>query len=141
MTGTLELLDAFETKIADGFPLGQEGAAVLDSVKRIEELIAELKSYYRAKLAQDAACVPGWTLKPGATRRSLSDPQACWEKVSDVLSSKVFMSAVKVEIGKLQDIWASAARVPSTQAKEAFNKLMGELIVTFQNAPSLIKVN
>ena len=50
------------------------------------------------------------------------------------------MSAVKVGIGKLQDIWSASAGIPSAQAKEAFNKLMGELIITFQNAPSLIKI-
>jgi hypothetical protein len=139
MNRALELLDEFEKATLDGFPVGQQGAAILDSVKRVEELIAELKSYYRARLTEDPHCIPGWALRPGAIRRSLTDPQACWEKVSDVLTSKAFMSSVKVEVGKLQDIWSSSAGIPSPQAKEAFNKLMGELIVTFQNAPSLIK--
>jgi hypothetical protein len=140
MNGTLQLLDEFERSAMDGFPLGQEGAAILDRLERIAKLVEELKAYYKAALIRDPHCVPGWSLKPGAIRRSLGDPQACWEKVSDVLSSKAFMSAVKVEIGKLQEIWAAAARVPSAQAKEAFNKLMADQLIAFQNAPSLIKI-
>ena len=140
MNSTLALLDTFETAPAEGFPLGPAGAEVLDQLERIGRLVEEAKAFYKAALTRDPRCVPGWTLRPGAVRRSLGDPQACWERVQGVLTSQAFMSAVKVEIGKLQDIWSASAGIPSAQAKEAFNKLMGELIITFQNAPSLIKI-
>jgi hypothetical protein len=140
MSTALQLLNEFEASTADGFPVGEQGADVLDQLERIGKLIEEAKGFYKAQLAKDPSCIPGWTLRPGSIRRSLADPQACWERVQGVLTSKAFMSAVKVEVGKLQDIWSSSVSIPSAQAKEAFNKLMADQLVTFQNAPSLIKI-
>jgi hypothetical protein len=140
MNSALQLLNEFEASTADGFPLGKKGAEVLDQLERIGKLVDEAKSFYKAQLARSPHCVPGWTLRPGAIRRSLGDPQACWERAQAVITSDQFMSAVKVEIGKLQDIWSSSAGIPSAQAKEAFNKLMADQLVTFQNAPSLVKI-
>jgi hypothetical protein len=73
MSSALQLLDKFEAITADGFPLGQEGAEILDQIERISRLIEQAKSYYKAQLATGPHCVPGWTLRPGAIRRSLGD--------------------------------------------------------------------
>ena len=129
----------FEAATADRFPLGQEGSAVLDQLERVTKLVEEAKSFYKTQLAIDPGCVPGWTLRPGSVRRSLSDPQACWERVQNVMTSRQFMAAVKVEILCLQDQWSRVAGVPASQAKEAFNQLMDGLLVELQSAPSLVR--
>jgi hypothetical protein len=36
MNRALQLLSEFEAITADGFPLGQQGAAILDQLKRVE---------------------------------------------------------------------------------------------------------
>ena len=141
MNSALQLLAQFQESTADGFPLGEQGAEVLDQLERVGKLLEEAKAYYKAQLAKSPHCVPGWTLKPGAVRRSLGDAQAVWEKLQDVLSTKQFLCAVKLEIGKLQDIWAQASGITGAQAKEAFNRELGELVIELQSAPSLVQSN
>jgi CRISPR/Cas system-associated exonuclease Cas4 (RecB family)/uncharacterized protein YukE len=120
-------------------PLGQGAAKLLEQIKRAQSLFKEVEEYYRTRLAEDPGCVPGWSLRPGAMRRSLPDPQAVWERVQNTLSTKQFLSAVKVEVGKLQDIWALASGIAHAQAKEAFNQELGELVIELESAPSLVR--
>ena len=114
-------------------------AEVLDALERVMKLVEEAKSFYKTALTKDPRCVPGWALRPGALRRSLTDPQACWERVQGVMTSKAFLSAVKVEVLRLQDQWARVAGVPAFRAKEEFNQLMAGLLVELQSAPSLVR--
>ena len=83
MNSALQLLAQFQESTADGFPLGEQGAEVLDQLERVGKLLEEAKAYYKAQLAKSPHCVPGWTLKPGAVRRSLGDAQAVWEKLQE----------------------------------------------------------
>jgi len=140
MNSALQLLSEFEVLAADGFPLGEQGAEVLDHIERVSKLVEETKAFYKAKLARDLHCVPGWTLKPGAVRRSLGDPQRVWEKLQDVLTTTQFLCCTKLEVGKLQDIWAQVSGIPGTRAKELFNKELGDLVIELQSAPSLVRV-
>ena len=140
MNTALQLLDSFEVATADGFPLGQPGTAVLDQIERVSKLLEEAKAFYKTALTRDPRCVPGWALRPGALRRSLSDPAKVWDRLSDTLSTEQFMVAVKLEVGRLQDQWARVNGVAPSDAKAAFNALLGDLITEFQNAPSLVKI-
>jgi len=139
MNSALQVLADFENTISDGFPLGPEGAEVLEALERVAKLVEEAKAYYKAQLAKSPNCVPGWTLRPGAVRRSLGDPQAVWERVQGILNNQQFLAAVKVEVGKLQDIWALASGIPGTRAKELFNRELGDLMIELQSAPSLVR--
>ena len=141
MNSALQLLSEFEVLATDGFPLGEQGAEVLDHIERISKLVEEAKAFYKAQLARDLHCVPGWTLKPGAVRRSLGDPQRVWEKLQDVLTTTQFLCCTKLEVGKLQDIWAQVSGIPGTRAKELFNKELGDLVIELQSAPSLVRVS
>ena len=62
MNSALQLLSEFEVLAADGFPLGEQGAEVLDHIERVSKLVEETKAFYKAQLARDLHCVPGWTL-------------------------------------------------------------------------------
>ena len=139
MNEALQLLAKFEATTVDGFALGQEGSTVLDQLERVSRLLDEAKSFYKAQLAKDPHCVPGWTLKPGAVRRSLANPQRVWEKLQDTLTTEQFPCAVKIEVGKLQDLWAQVSGIPNTRAKELFNKELGDLIIELRSAPSLVR--
>jgi hypothetical protein len=139
MNSALQLLDQFKAVTAARFPLDQEGAEVLDQIERISRLIEQAKAYYKAQLARAPHCLPGWTLKPGAARRSLASPQLVWERLQDVLTPEQFLCAVRIEVGKLQDLWAQVSGIPAGRAKEPFNRLMTDLLVELQNAPSLVR--
>jgi hypothetical protein len=140
MTSARELLNQFENEALDA-PLGEEGAEILDQLERVSRLCTELKDFYKAALAKDPNCVPGWTLKPGAARRSLADPAKVWERVSDTLSSEQFMAAITIRVTALQEIWSRAAGVPGSQAKAAFDELLADLMVTLPTAPSLLRTS
>jgi hypothetical protein len=127
------------TALLLGISIQTEGAAILNRLERIAKLVEELKTYYKAALTRDPACVPGWTLKPGAVRRSLANAQGVWEKLSDGLSVEQFMVAVKLEVGRLQDQYARVNGIAPTKAKEEFNALLGGLVIELQNAPSLVR--
>ena len=140
MNSALQLFSEFEGITAGGFPLGQEGTEVLDQIERIGRLIEQAKAFYKAQLAKDPHRVPGWMLKPGSVRRSLGDPQRVWEKLQDLLTTTQFLCCTKLEVGKLQDIWAQVSGIPGTRAKELFNKELGDLVIELQSAPSLVRV-
>ena len=140
MNSALALLNEFEASTADGFPLGVAGAEVLEQLERVSKVLDEAKAYYKAQLAKDPRCIPGWALRPGAVRRSLSDPSKVWDRLSDTLSVDQFMVAVKIEVGRLQDQWARVNGIAPTKAKEEFNAVLGDLVIEFQNAPSLVKI-
>jgi hypothetical protein len=139
MNSALQVLAEFEASAADGFPLGQQGAEVLEALERITKLVEEAKAFYKAQLAKDAHCVPGWALKPGNRRRSLGNPQRVWERLQNVLTTEQFLCAVKIEVGKLQDIWAQVSGIPGTGARELFNKELEDLVIELQSAPSLVR--
>jgi hypothetical protein len=76
----LEVLNAFETSILDGLPTGKAASELLDRLKAIESLIAEIKAHYKEALLRDSSAVPGWFLQPGAIRRSITDP--IWKPIA-----------------------------------------------------------
>jgi hypothetical protein len=138
LNNTLQLLAKFE-KVALDAPLGEQGAEVLEQLERVAKLCTELKEFYKTALSEDPGCVPGWTLRAGANRRVLGDPAKVWDRVSDTLSSEQFMTAITIKVLSLQEIWAKAAGVPATKARGAFDELLGELVQTWPNAPTLIR--
>ena len=138
MNNALQLLARFEKTALDA-PLGEQGAEVLEQLERVAKLCAELKEFYKTALSEDPGCVPGWALRPGANRRVLGDPAKVWDRLSDTLNSEQFMTAVTIKILSLQEIWASAAGVPATKARGAFDELLGELVQTWPSAPTLVR--
>ena len=84
--------------------------------------------------------MPGWALNPGNMRRSLGNSQRVRERLQDVLTTEQFLCAVKIEVGKLEDIWAQVSGIPGTGAKELFNRELGDLLIELQSAPSLVRV-
>jgi hypothetical protein len=73
-------------------------------------------------------------------RRSLGNSQRVRERLQDVLTTEQFLCAVKIEVGKLEDIWAQVSGIPGTGAKELFNRELGDLLIELQSAPSLVRV-
>jgi hypothetical protein len=139
MNNASQLLNEFENAVADGFPVGEAGRDILDSLERVGKLLEEAKSYYKDVLTKDPGCIPGWGLRPGAMRRTLGDPAKVWNRMSPTLSSAQFMEAVSIQVLRLQEIWAKAAGVPACKARAAFDETLGELVQTWPSAPTLVR--
>jgi hypothetical protein len=73
-------------------PLGEPAAKLLTQIRRAQALFKEIESFYRTKLAEDPACVPGFALEPGAVRRSIADPIKAFEHLAEVFSVQEFLA-------------------------------------------------
>jgi hypothetical protein len=63
----LDVLSVFETSVLDGLPTGKAASELLDQLKAIESLVAEIKAHYKEALSRDSSAVPGWFLQPGVS--------------------------------------------------------------------------
>jgi hypothetical protein len=118
-------------------PSGEGAAKLLAQIKRAKSLFQQIEEYYRAKLTEDPGCVPGWTLEPGAVRRSIEDQVKALEQLSELFSVQEFLACCSVSVPDLERAWARKKELPASQAKESFKKLLGDLLTEKRNAPSL----
>ena len=119
---------------------GADLARVLELLPVIERRCGYIKQHAKALLEADPDCVPGWRLKEGANKRSITDPQSAFRLLADVLSPGEFAGACSVAIGKLETAYRKATGLKAKEAKQAFEKALGEQITVKQTAPQLERV-
>jgi len=71
MNSALQVLAEFEASTADGFPLGQQGGEVLETLERITKLVEEAKAFYKAQLANTLwrrSVYPSVSIRPSLGR-------------------------------------------------------------------------
>ena len=135
-----DILTVFETSVLDGLPTGKAASELLDQLKTIESLIAELKAHYKEALARDSSSVPGWFLQPGAIRRSITDPLEAYQRVSDTLSSEQFTGCVTIKIGELERLWASSSGESLPAARANLERRLAGVIEEKTCAPTLVRM-
>jgi hypothetical protein len=118
-------------------PLGEGAANLLTQIKRARSLFAEIESFYKQLLQREANAIPGWTLEPGAVRRTIDDPIKAFEQLVELFSVQEFLSCCSVSVPELERSLARKKGVPATQTKELFKRFLGNLLVEKPNAPSL----
>jgi hypothetical protein len=93
-------------------------------------------------LASDPGYVPGWGLKAGAVKPSITDPQACFDRFAALGGSvKQFMGAVTVGKTKLREAVHALTGAKGQKLDKAIGALTEGIIAEKQNAPSLVKVD
>lgn len=137
----LDVLSAFEATVLDGLPLGEEASELLDRLKAIENLITEVRAFYKEALAKDSSAVPGWWLQPGTIRRSVADPLEAFRRVSNTLSPEQFASCVSIKVAELERLWARETNTSLAKAREPFSQLLAGVIEEKICAPSLAKLS
>jgi hypothetical protein len=136
----LDILTVFETAVLDGLPTGKAASELLDQVKAIESLVAEIKAHYKEALAHDSSAVPGWFLQPGAIRRTIIYPLEAYRRVSDTLSPEQFTGCVTVKIGELERLWASGSGESLPAARANLERRLEGVIEEKTCAPSLVRM-
>ena len=136
----LDVLKAFEISVLDGLPTGKAASELLDRLKGVESLIAEIKAHYKEALSSDSSAVPGWFLQPGAIRRSITDPLEAYRRVSDTLSPEQFTSCVTVKIGELERLWASSSGESLPAARATIERRLEGVIEEKACAPTLVRM-
>ena len=122
-------------------PLGNEAARLLDDIKRAQSLFKEVEAFYKHVLEGTPGAIPGWTLKPGDIRRSITDPVALQRKVAELLPVDELLSTCSVSVPQLEKAWAKKSGIPVAQAREPFKRFLGSLLAEKRTAPSLSPVN
>ena len=136
----LDILTVFETSVLDGLPTGKAASELLDRLKAIETLIAEIKAHYKKALSRDSSAVPGWFLQPGAIRRSITDPLEAYRRVSDTLSPEQFTGCVTVKLGELERLWASTSGESLSAARANLERRLEGVIEGKACAPTLVRM-
>ena len=118
-------------------PLGEGAAKLLTQIKRAKSLFQEIESHYRRLLEREPAAIPGWTLEPGAVRRTIDDPIKALEQLSELFSTQEFLACCTPSIPELEKAWAKKKGQTASRAKESFKTLLGDLLTEKRNTPSL----
>ncbi len=130
----------FSTAMANWTP-EQKGLAcsILPmATKRLEEI----KAFLKGSLSQDAGAIPGWRLKDGSNRETITDPQACFDRVA-AMGGKldVFLKeCVSVEKGPLRAMVNKATSLKGKALDGAMEEVLKGITESKQSAPTLARV-
>jgi len=124
-----------EHKLA--LPIGSEGAAFLRRLVNAKHLCETMLATYKAYLEQNPSELPGWTLKPGKVKREIKDIQAAYQALCDSVSLEAFLGCASLSVTKLQAALGTAMGVKGTEARNAFNARLAEVIEYRTDAPQL----
>jgi len=115
-------------------------AEFLEQVPAIEAVVEAVKAKAK-RMIESGEIVPGYTLKPGAERETITDPTTVFNRASSAgVNSEAFMGCVSVTKGKLKD----AVKAATGEKGKALDARMEAILVGCtemkQAAPSLAKV-
>lgn len=100
----------------------------------------EAEDVIKTMLAGDPSAVPGWRLKTGAVRETVKDPQACFDRFSQ-LGGKVdqFMACIQVTKTKLREQVSAITGARGGALDKALAALLDGITDRKQSAPSLVE--
>lgn len=135
-----ELVKVSQT--ADSGLSGVEVADLLTMCELADMVVESVRVKARIMLAEDPSSIPGWGLKPGATRRTVEDTAKAFELLSNLglINSESFVAACSLKIGELESQIAKFKGMKKTEAKANLNKALETVIEEKQNRPSLVKI-
>lgn len=114
-----------------------ELARLLDACEVADKVVPALRKEAIARLAADASRLPGWTIPPPATRRSIKNAsEAKAIAGQNGIEIDDFMQACSVAVGKLEKAFAKANALTGRTAQDAFNAAFGGTIETTFSAPA-----
>jgi hypothetical protein len=117
-------------------PTGLDAACLLETITRVEAVCEEIKAHYKAQLAADPECVPGWRLQ-SSVRRWIPHPQQALERLIEQFSISDFLACCSVKLAELETAWARKNNLAGAHAKASFNRLMEGVVLSKRTAPSL----
>ena len=112
-------------------PSGEKASKILHEIARTEELIEEIKKYYKAVMTKEPDSVPGWKLTAGTLRRWVTNPYKLWMLVEDKTQLGKFLEACSISIGDLTAL-AEQSGIEMSDLES--------VIGTKRTAPSLVAI-
>ena len=115
-------------------------AEFLGQVPAIEAVVEAVKAKAR-RMLEAGETVPGWTLKPGAERETITDPTTVFNRAAAAgVNSEAFMACVSVTKGKLKDAVKAATGEKGKALDARMETILAGCTETKAAAPSLAKV-
>ena len=117
-------------------PTGLDAAQFLETVMRVEAVCEEIKAHYKAQLAANPGCVPGWRLQ-SSIQHWIPHPHQALERLIEQFSVSDFLDCCTVKLAELETAWAKKNNLGGAQAKAGFDRLMEGVMLSKRTAPSL----
>lgn len=136
--------DLVVTTLRDAHELSpQYLSEALALVPLVEARCKEIKEQAKNLLLEDEAALPGYTLKEGNIKRTVSSVTDVMVKVIEagLMNHQQFTNCCSVSIPKLQARIAKKHDCSSAEAKRILAELLGDMLTEKQQAPSVKKVD
>lgn len=116
----------------------EEMAGFLHAARAAEAIIESVRDKARRMLEADEKAIPGWRLKPGVARESITDPQKVFDRVAALgATGTQFLAAVTVAKGKLEGIVRELTGDKGKALKARLDDILDGATETKHAAPSL----
>jgi hypothetical protein len=119
----------------------QQRAVFLEGLGRAEKWLADCKAKMKELIKGDPNAVPGWALKPGVVRESITDPQEVFNRFSELGGSlEQFMGNITVSKGNLKEQVAAVTKSKGKALEAIMDKLTAGCVEAKESEPQLKKV-
>lgn len=120
----------------------EQRAYVANMLLPASKFLDAVKQGLKDSIAADPNSVPGWTLKPGARRETIKNPQLCLDRfVSLGGTLEQFMPCITVNKGNLKEAVAAATKHKGKALEATLKNLNADNVDVTQTAPTLAKVS
>jgi hypothetical protein len=113
--------------------------SVLDTLSLCERWIAMLRSEAKLRLKERPGSIPGWELKAGVTRQSITGVQTVWQRFTASWPDRTaeFVAAVKLAKNALKDVVRAASGLKGRALDQALTDLLQGATTDTVTSPSL----
>lgn len=112
---------------------------LLSKCKQAEDVVDALREEAKRRLEEGVA-VEGWELKAGATRETITHPEAVFFRFSEKGGNiEQFMSTISVNKAKLSDAYKGVTGTKGKELEVLLDILLAGCTESKTNAPSLVK--
>ena len=116
----------------------EEMAGFLHAARAAEAIIESVRDKARRMLEEDEKAIPGWRLKPGVARETITDPQLVFNRVAALgATPERFLGAVTVAKGNLESIVRDLTGEKGKGLKAKMDGILDGATETKHAAPSL----
>lgn len=114
-------------------------ATILRQLAVIDRVATAVRAEARARLEADPASVPGWSLRPGAIRKSVADARAAIDRLAAMgVPHEEAMAACSFSIAAAARIVRERHKKTAADATAMVVDALGELVERQQTAPTLV---
>lgn len=105
-----------------------------------QKWLDEAEAMLKARLTANPEAVPGWCLKEGIYRETITDPQELFNRFGTLGGTlEQFLACIAVTKGKFEEQVRGIAKLKGKALKSKVEELLQDITESKQNAPSLAK--